>query len=373
LETLCLGERLLMKIAFYAPLKSPGHPVPSGDRLMGRLLMRALDLAGHEVELVSSFRNFAATPEAAALLEEGRQSELQRLRAEFAADAKPDLWFCYHPYYKSPDPFGPVLCGELDIPYVTVEASYSPKRDQGPWQPSQALVASAIRQAAVNIAMTARDRAGVERAIPEARMASIQPFIDPALYAETGTVADPTRLIAVAMMRPGDKMQSYAMLAAALHQIRDTAWTLAIAGDGPERHAVEALFTGFAPERIEWCGERSPEDVAALLKQSAIYVWPGCGEAYGLAYLEAQAAGLPAVAQETAGVPAVIGNGTTGVLTSDGDVAAYADAIRELLERPEKRRKMGAEARRFVLEERSIATAAAALDDILKTYAGVKR
>ena len=34
-----------MKIAFYAPLKSPNHPVPSGDRLMARLLMMAITLA----------------------------------------------------------------------------------------------------------------------------------------------------------------------------------------------------------------------------------------------------------------------------------------------------------------------------------------
>ena len=41
-----------MRIAFYAPLKSPNHPVPSGDRRVARLLMDALLLAGHEVELV---------------------------------------------------------------------------------------------------------------------------------------------------------------------------------------------------------------------------------------------------------------------------------------------------------------------------------
>jgi hypothetical protein len=31
-----------MRIAFYAPLKSPDHPVPSGDRLLARLLVDAL-------------------------------------------------------------------------------------------------------------------------------------------------------------------------------------------------------------------------------------------------------------------------------------------------------------------------------------------
>ena len=361
-----------MRIAFYAPLKSPDHPVPSGDRLMARLLMQALALAGHEVELVSSFRNFAATPEAAAAREEGRQAELLRLRQKFAADSKPDLWFCYHPYYKSPDPFGPALAAEFGFAYVTAETSYSPKRDQGSWKEYQALVADSIRIAAVNIAMTERDRMGVERAIPEARMASLAPFIDPKLFAAPPVGGDPKRLIAVAMMRSGDKMQSYERLAAALAEIAAADWKLSIVGDGPEKAAVEALFARFEAERIEWHGERSAEEVALLLGQSGIYVWPGCGEAYGLAYLEAQAAGLPAVAENTAGVPAVIENGRSGVLTAEGDIAAYGQAIRNLLEQPEKRRTMGEAARRFVLDKRSIATAAKALDGILKQHAGVK-
>ena len=52
-----------MRIAFYAPLKSPDHPVPSGDRLMARLLIEAMRLAGHTVFVASQFRGYAASPE----------------------------------------------------------------------------------------------------------------------------------------------------------------------------------------------------------------------------------------------------------------------------------------------------------------------
>ncbi|MGO7778417.1 hypothetical protein ACC741_38655, partial [Rhizobium johnstonii] len=38
---------------------------------------------------------------------------------------RPELWFCYHPYYKSPDPFVPAISAEFAIPYVTAEASYA--------------------------------------------------------------------------------------------------------------------------------------------------------------------------------------------------------------------------------------------------------
>ena len=46
-----------MHVAFYAPMKPPDHPVPSGDRRMARLLMQALAHAGHRVVLASRFRS----------------------------------------------------------------------------------------------------------------------------------------------------------------------------------------------------------------------------------------------------------------------------------------------------------------------------
>lgn len=359
-----------MRIAFYAPMKSPNHPVPSGDRLMARLLIRALEMAGHSVEVVSEFRVHAGTPEAAAEVLAKADGELERLRRKWWEEPRPELWFCYHPYYKSPDLLGPAIAEQFAIPYVTAEASYSRKRDGLGWAFFQKPVGDAIRQAAVNIAFTDRDRKGLEDVFPEARIAGIRPFIDTAHFEAITPAPDPQRLMTVAMMRAGDKMESYKMLAAALGVIEDQPWTLGIVGDGPLRAEVEALFAGFAPGRIDWLGQREPEEIADLLSKSGIYVWPGCGEAYGLAYLEAQAAGLPVVAQKTAGVPAVVEADMTGLLTPDGDMEAYARAIAGLLDDRGRRDVMASAARGFVLDERSLAGAAKELDLILRNYAG---
>ncbi|MBY4631539.1 glycosyltransferase family 4 protein [Rhizobium croatiense] len=358
-----------MRVAFYAPMKSPNHPVPSGDRLMARLLIRALELAGHAVEVVSEFRSYAATPEAAAALEPAIRAEVERLRVKWQSAPRPELWFCYHPYYKSPDPFGPAISAEFAIPYVTAEASYAAKRDGIGWAAHQKRVGESVLQAAVNICFTERDRAGLSAAFPAARLASLKPFIDPALFEALPPRPDPRRLVTVAMMRAGDKMESYAMLAKALRLIEDRPWSLSIAGDGPMRQEVQALFADFSP-RVEWFGALGAAEIAGLLGRGGLYVWPGCGEAYGLAYLEAQAAGLPVVAQATAGVPAVVEAGVTGLLTPDGDVAAYAAAVAVLLDDGEKREVMGQAARRFVFDQRSLATAARALDGILRESVG---
>ena len=47
-----------MRIAFYAPLKAPDHPVPSGDRRVAQLFFEALQLAGHQPVLASRLRSF---------------------------------------------------------------------------------------------------------------------------------------------------------------------------------------------------------------------------------------------------------------------------------------------------------------------------
>lgn len=362
-----------MKIAFYSPLKSPDHPVPSGDRLMARQLIACLRLCGHSVEVVSELRAFIADHDDRdgrdALLKNAG-AEVARLREQWRQRGVPDLWFCYHPYYKSPDLLGPDLCAEFRLPYVTVEASYSHRRNIGVWSDLQARVLHSIRLAAVNICLTGRDRAGLMAAAPEAVVASLKPFIDADAFLELVPQPDPLRLVTVAMMRPGDKLASYQALAQALARICDLPWRLSIVGDGPMRDDVRALFAGLPDVRIEWLGQQEPAGIARILAGSALYVWPGCGEAYGLAYLEAQAAGVPVVAWATAGVPEVVENSKTGILTAPGDVDAYAAAIATLLRNEEERLRMAGNARAGVVRDHSLDAASKAIDAILQHHLG---
>lgn len=357
-----------VRIAFYAPLKAPDHPVPSGDRQMARLLMEALRLAGCEVMVASTLRAFAPDPDhlSLAALRDAAAREKERLAAAWRNGQKPDLWFTYHPYYKAPDLLGPDLARHLEIPYVTAEASYAPKRDRQAWAERQALIRDAIALARVNLCFTDRDREGLEKAVPGARLAGLAPFIDTQAFADGFTSAPRQRLMAVAMMRTGDKFASFTILAQALGQLLDLPWRLTVIGDGPARAETIALFAGIPPERLDWRGEIAPDAVPDALRQGGIYVWPGSGEAYGIAYLEAQAAGMPVVAQKTAGVPAVVRDAETGILTPDGDVATYAAAIRALLTDDVRREAYGRAARRFVLEDRSLKGAAQRLDAVLK-------
>jgi glycosyltransferase involved in cell wall biosynthesis len=361
-----------MRIAFYAPLKSPNHPVPSGDRQMARMLIAALMRAGHAVGVVSELRAFSASSASGAHdeVKEIARAEIERLTGNWERETPPDLWFCYHPYYKAPDFIGPELTRSFGVPCVTAEASWSERRDIDGWAETQELVAESVRQAAVNICMRQKDRKGLQEIAPLARFEMLDPFIDVAPFASVSPQLTSGRIVSVAMMRPGDKLESYKMLARALERIEHVAWTLTVVGDGPARDEIRAEFARLDPARIEWLGESAPTDIPGILERGALYAWPGYGEAYGLAFLEAQAAGLPVVAQDIDGVPAVVRNGSTGVLTPAGNVAAFADALAGMLKNAARRRAMSAAARSFVARERSFGIASARLAEIVR---GVSR
>lgn len=362
-----------MRVAFYSPIKPPSHPVPSGDRLMARLLIRALELGGARVDVASEFRSFRKAPPTDGMnaLKAEASREIDRIAADWRRSGPPDLWFTYHPYYKAPDLIGPELARAFALPYVTAEASYSRRRDAGSWRDMQAPVGAAVASAVVNIAMTERDREGLRAAFPAARTAMLPPFIDGEPFLVREPAPEAGHLVAVAMMRPGDKLDSFRILAQSLAMAENSDWTLSIAGDGPARADVEALFAGFGPERIRWHGQMEQEAIAELLSRSCLFVWPGCGEAYGLAYLEAQAAGVPVVAQDVAGVPAVVIDGRTGILTPAGDIGAYAKAIDGLLSDAKGRRRLASGARAFVRGERSLLTGSRRLMSIIEEFSGV--
>lgn len=166
------------------------------------------------------------------------------------------------------------------------------------------------------------------------------------------------RLITVAMMRAGVKLESYLTLARILDRCRNEDWTLSLIGDGPCHAEIEAAFAGLPEGRIDWHGQLDRDAILSALPRHDIFLWPGIGEAYGLVYLEAQAAGLPVVAFDSGGVAETVRAGETALLVPEHDENALAAALTSLLRDRKRRESMGAAARRFILAERTPARAA---------------
>ena len=375
-----------MRIAFYAPLKAPDHPVPSGDRRMAHLLWRALEAAGHRPRLASDFRSYegAGDRDRQAALE--RQGAAQAARAIAACEAAPEAerphaWLTYHLYHKAPDWLGPAVTEALDIPYLLVEASYARKQAGGPFARWLSHTARAIARAQAVLSVTPEDEEGVRPLVVDrARLHRLAPFLDPAPYraldraAARRTLAaalplDPERpwLLTVAMMRPGDKLASYRLLGRSLGLIAAPPWQLLVVGDGDARATVEEALAPIGEGRTVFAGARAEHALPEIYAACALYVWPAYNEAFGMAMLEAQAAGLPVVAGNWRGVSEVVADGETGVLTPPHDDVAFAEAVVGLCANAGERRGMGVAAAARVRARHGLESAAATLQRALDT------
>lgn len=335
----------MTRIAFYAPLKSPRHPVPSGDREMARNLMAAIGADGARVDLVSDLRVHDKTGDPAAQAEafERAGAEAERL-ARALRGSGTALWVTYHNYYKAPDLIGPAVCRALDLPYVQIESTRARKRLSGPWSAFAAAAEAACDAAQVIFYMTANDRITLGRHRAEGqRLIRLRPFL-PADALPAASACDGPMLSA-GMMRAGDKLASYRIVAAALEHLDGIDWRLDIAGDGPARAEVAALLARFG-DRVRFLGQLDRDALGAAYGRASLFLWPGVNEAYGMVYLEAQAAGLPVAAQNRPGVRDVLlPDDYPG--PRDGP-AALAGRLRRLLGDPELRRATGARARAMI-------------------------
>ncbi|HLI72805.1 MAG TPA: glycosyltransferase family 4 protein [Acidimicrobiales bacterium] len=117
--------------------------------------------------------------------------------------------------------------------------------------------------------------------------------------------------------------------------------------NSPYRRHVDELSVAFHLEdRVVMPGDvRSPlkEDIVAA---SDVVAHPSHAEAFGLAVLEAMAAGKAVVAAATDGPTLLIEDDVSGVLVPPGDVERLAAAIDRLLDDPSERRRLGEEAAR---------------------------
>jgi teichuronic acid biosynthesis glycosyltransferase TuaC len=138
----------------------------------------------------------------------------------------------------------------------------------------------------------------------------------------------------------------------ALWLLRDSHPALAwiIVGDGPERPALERLAAELGLSgRLHFTGRLSNAEAVATARRGAVFVLPSVDEAFGVAYVEAMAAGVPAIGSRGEPGPEEIAAAGGGIrLVAPGDPEALAAELRALLEDPPWRRELGRAARATV-------------------------
>lgn len=110
---------------------------------------------------------------------------------------------------------------------------------------------------------------------------------------------------------------------------------LLLVGDGPERSRIEHLIRDLGLEKDVVCTGKIKNPIDPLLV-SDLFLLPSETESFGLAALEAMAAGVPVLANRTGGIPEVVEHGVSGLLSEVGDVETMGSNALKLLENPER-------------------------------------
>lgn len=131
-----------------------------------------------------------------------------------------------------------------------------------------------------------------------------------------------------------------------------------VGGKGPEEERLKGLAQELGvADRVVFAGFVEEEELAAFYRLGDVFVLPskvdedaGEVEGFGISFLEAAAAGLPAVGGRSGGVAEAVVHEETGLLVKPGESGALADALAKLLSDEGLRRTMGRAARARVEE-----------------------
>jgi glycosyltransferase involved in cell wall biosynthesis len=120
---------------------------------------------------------------------------------------------------------------------------------------------------------------------------------------------------------------------------------LTVAGDGPERDALERRARELGLDgRVSFLGAVPRERVLRLFRAADASVLPSAWENFPHAVVEALAVGCPVIATAVGGVPEVVRDGENGLLVAPGDPGALGAAIARFFADAELRGKLSAAA-----------------------------
>lgn len=117
---------------------------------------------------------------------------------------------------------------------------------------------------------------------------------------------------------------------------------LTIAGEGPERSALQNLAAKLELENVEFVGQVSAEQRDRLIAQSRFTVLPSHAyETFGKTILESYAEGRAVIATDLGSRRELVHQGETGLLYRCGDVNQLAHCIKKLVSQPQRAAEMG--------------------------------
>jgi teichuronic acid biosynthesis glycosyltransferase TuaC len=140
-----------------------------------------------------------------------------------------------------------------------------------------------------------------------------------------------------------------------------------IIGDGSERIRLQALARELQiADRVHFLGRRSRSEVAAAMKECALFALPSWYEGLGCVYLEAMSTERPAIGCRGQGIEEVIRHGENGWLIEPRNSGDLTAALQRLLSDEPLRKSIGQNARQTILRGYTLAHQAEQLSTIYR-------
>jgi glycosyltransferase involved in cell wall biosynthesis len=144
--------------------------------------------------------------------------------------------------------------------------------------------------------------------------------------------------------------------------------TLDVVGDGDEREPLERLAGELGVSaRVRWHGSQPQNALVQFYRSATALVVPSADEGLGLVAVESMLCDTPVVAFESGGLPDVVQHDRTGLLVSERSPDALADAIAQLLARPDRGQALGGAGRMHALATFAPESVARRYIDIYRT------
>jgi glycosyltransferase involved in cell wall biosynthesis len=121
-------------------------------------------------------------------------------------------------------------------------------------------------------------------------------------------------------------------------------------GGGSMLRYLRSLASDLVRSRVEFLGERSPEDLPQFYRDAKVCVFPSRWEGFGIVCAEAMAAGKPVIVPRNSGFAEHITQLNNGVLIPENDPGSLAEAVAGVLSNPALAARMGAAAKQYALE-----------------------
>ena len=182
-------------------------------------------------------------------------------------------------------------------------------------------------------AVVAVSEAVAERArelAPAARVELIENGVDLAFWSRGEAAAPPPGAGRIVQVGRLHEVKGQDVLLRALARLRDRVpeATVELVGEGESQDRLETLAAELGvAHAVTFAGPLGREGVRGRLRAADVFALPSRSEAFGLALLEAMAAGVPAVATAVGGVPRMVGDPPAALLVPPEDPGPLADAL----------------------------------------------